>query len=159
VPAGKATFRDELQATNPQASAEGDYVVFRRDGLVSYQLAVVVDDRLTGVNRVVRGADLMPTTARQEQLHELLGSPPPTWLHLPVLLNQRSTKLSKQAHALPVDQTKASVNLDMALQLLGQNPPADASRMPPAELITLACDQWRPEKLPAEQTFSTFIGW
>ena len=153
--------QDELQianqATTPQE--QGDYVVFRRDGAVSYQLAVVVDDMLTGVNRVVRGADLFTTTARQQQLHGWLDSAPPTWLHLPVVLNQRHTKLSKQAHSLPIDDTRASLNLSIALQLLSQRPPDNAENWSPQEVVDWAIENWRPEHLPREQSFSTFVGW
>ena len=155
------TVQDELQ--RPKASnahmAKGDYVVFRRDGLVSYQLAVVVDDILTGVNRVIRGADLLPTTARQQQLHGWLGAKSPAWLHLPVVLNQRSTKLSKQAHSQPIDDSQASLNLATALQLLGQQVPKEAPRQPVSELMQWATAHWQPAALPSEQTFSTFIGW
>ena len=152
---------DELQHRDDtaQQTATGDYVVFRRDGLVSYQLAVVVDDMLTGVNRVVRGADLLATTARQQQLHGWLGGPSPSWLHLPVLLNQRNTKLSKQARSQPIDNTQASSNLATALQLLGQNLPNSAEKMRASELTQWATEHWTPSQLPGEQTFSTFIGW
>ena len=161
VPNSSVVVTDELQDPDAtaQQSASGDYVVFRRDGLVSYQLAVVVDDILTGVNRVVRGADLLATTARQQQLHEWLGNKSPAWLHLPVLLNQGNTKLSKQAHSQPIDNAQPSVNLAIALQLLGQNPPNHASSMAPSELTRWASEHWQPEHLPREQTFSTFIGW
>lgn len=161
VPDVEIHCHDELQGNSTTAlgSASGDYIVFRRDGLVSYQLAVVVDDMLTGVNRVVRGADLLPTTPRQQHLHTVLGSTPPAWLHLPVLLNQQHTKLSKQSHSLPVDNQLPSTNLNIGLQLLGQNPPPDAHRMPAAELVSWACAHWQPTTLPVEETFSTFVGW
>jgi len=161
VPTNSVTVNDELQDTKNAAgqTATGDYVVFRRDGLVSYQLAVVVDDILTGVNRVVRGADLLPTTARQQQLHGWLGSKSPAWLHLPVLLNQRKTKLSKQAHSQAIDNAQASANLVIALQLLGQNPPNRATQMSASEITRWATEHWQPTELPREQTFSTFVGW
>ena len=161
MPNSSVIVTDELQ--DPDATARqntsGDYVVFRRDGLVSYQLAVVVDDILTGVNRVVRGADLLATTARQQQLHQWLGSKSPAWMHLPVLLNQRNTKLSKQAHSQPIDNAQASANLAIALQLLGQKPPNHASSMAASELTQWATEHWQPSQLPREQTYSTFVGW
>ena len=161
VPNSSVIVTDELQdsAATAKLSASGDYVVFRRDGLVSYQLAVVVDDILTGVNRVVRGADLLATTARQQELHRWLGSKSPAWMHLPILLNQRNTKLSKQAHSQPIDNSQASVNLAIALQLLGQNPPNHATAMAASELTRWATEHWQPTQLPREQTFSTFVGW
>lgn len=161
VPTLTIHCQDELQRDTriELASGSGDYIVLRRDGLVSYQLAVVVDDALTGVTRVVRGADLLPTTPRQQHLHTALGSSPPVWLHLPVLLNDRQAKLSKQAHSLPVDDQHPSANIDIALQLLGQNPPSAAHAMPTAALIEWAIENWQPRKLPANETFSTFVGW
>jgi len=161
VPEEIPAVQDELQNSShtSHSSAAGDYVVFRRDGLVSYQLAVVIDDIITGVNRVVRGADLLATTARQQQLHGWLGGSTPAWLHLPVLLNRSNTKLSKQAHSQPIDNKRASSNLSAALQLLGQRTPIDAISMPSQELTQWATDHWDPKLLPQEQTFSTFIGW
>ena len=94
-----------------------------------------------------------------EQLHEELGNPVPSWLHLPVLINQRGTKLSKQAHSQAIDDRLAAVNLDVALQLLGQNPPADAARLQPAELIRWATETWRPERLPRQSEYAGFIAW
>ncbi len=162
-PAGEkqAEVHDELQssATINNHTARGDYVVFRRDGLVSYQLAVVVDDARAGVPRVVRGADLLPTTLRQQQLHGLLGSTPPAWLHLPVLLNRARKKLSKQTFALAVDGSSASANINIALQLLGQHPPPQAERMPVPSLLDWAIGNWNPEGLPGTESFSTFFGW
>jgi len=161
LPDQQCTVTDELQGTSTSnlAHDNGDYVVYRRDGLVSYQLAVVIDDGLTGVNRVVRGADLMPTTARQQHLHELLNQRSPAWLHLPVLLNSRGRKLSKQAHSLAVDDKQANTNLDIALQLLGQSPPAEAMRMPVAELMSWAIDHWQPARLPTSPAWTDFYGW
>ena len=88
---------DELQRRDDTThhTATGDYIVFRRDGLVSYQLAVVVDDILTGVNRVVRGADLFATTARQQQLHGWLGGSSPAWMHLPRAVEPASYQVIK----------------------------------------------------------------
>jgi|GEM_PF-6167641 len=80
-------------------------------------------------------------------------------MHLPVLLNQRNTKLSKQAHSQPIDNSQPSLNLAIALQLLGQNPPNHARSMVASELTQWATENWQPTQLPREQTFSTFIGW
>ena len=161
VPDVEICFADELLGEQrcDLATESGDYVVYRRDGLVSYQLAVVVDDILAGVNRVVRGADLLPTTARQQHLHGALDSNPPDWLHLPVLLNSRGTKLSKQAHSLPIDDSLASQSLITALQLLGQNPPDSALGTPPAEIVDWATQHWKPQNIPAQPNFQHFYAW
>lgn len=74
----------------------GDFVLRRADGVYAYQLAVVVDDALMGVNEVVRGADLLQSTPRQLLLYELLGFKAPRFCHLPLLLAADGRRLSKR---------------------------------------------------------------
>jgi glutamyl/glutaminyl-tRNA synthetase len=81
------------QQADPRAF--GDPILVRRDGLVSYNLAVVADDIDDGVNDVVRGSDLLEYTAVQIQLWEALGAAPPRWLHTPLVLGADGKKLSK----------------------------------------------------------------
>lgn len=78
----------------------GDFVLKRRDGFYAYQLAVVVDDLLMGVSEVVRGEDLLGSTARQIQLIEALGGSPPSYAHVPLVFNEKGEKLSKRDAAL-----------------------------------------------------------
>src|SRR5688572_23597357 len=80
----------------------GDFVLKRRDGLYAYQLAVVVDDLLMGINEVVRGADLLDSTARQIQLIEALGGTRPAYAHVPIVINAHREKLSKRDRAQTV---------------------------------------------------------
>lgn len=92
------TFRDRLGGVVTERVSEtvGDFVLKRRDGLYAYQLAVVVDDLAMGVTEVVRGRDLLASTARQIQLLEALGGRRPEYAHIPLVLNAAGEKLSKR---------------------------------------------------------------
>ncbi len=100
----------------------GDFVIHRKDGLFAYQLAVVVDDIDQGITDVVRGDDLLDTTARQIFLYHILGKTPPTYAHIPVIKDKDGNKLSKQNHALAIDLTSAHLNIYNALSCLGYSP-------------------------------------
>ncbi|NDI87042.1 tRNA glutamyl-Q(34) synthetase GluQRS [Undibacterium crateris] len=109
VPDGDAAvfqFEDRLLGAQTQdlASEVGDFVLKRADGFWAYQLAVVVDDAAQGISHVVRGADLLDSTARQCYLQQLLGLPRPSYLHVPVVNNADGEKLSKQTGALAFDR-------------------------------------------------------
>jgi len=80
----------------------GDPVLRRRDGVYTYNLAVVADDITDGVTEVVRGADLLDYTAVQTALWRQLGATPPTWLHTPLVLDPSHRKLSKSTGALGI---------------------------------------------------------
>jgi glutamyl-tRNA synthetase len=77
----------------------GDFVLKRRDGVYAYQLAVVVDDLAMGITEVVRGCDLLDSTARQIQLIQALGGKVPEYAHLPLVVNAGGEKLSKRDDA------------------------------------------------------------
>ena len=96
------TFTDRVYGpvTERVDLAVGDFVLKRRDGLYAYQLAVVVDDLLMEIDDVVRGSDLLASTARQIQLIEALGGTPPEYAHVPLLVNAWGEKLSKRDQGL-----------------------------------------------------------
>ncbi|WP_369040180.1 tRNA glutamyl-Q(34) synthetase GluQRS [Stenotrophomonas maltophilia] len=127
VPPGSVVqFVDGLRGLQQQdVHAEvGDFVLRRADGCWAYQLAVVVDDAAQGVSEVVRGADLLDSTARQILLLQALGLPVPHYWHLPLLLDAPGHKLSKSLAALPVDSAQPLPVLRQLWRLLGQAPAA-----------------------------------
>lgn len=98
----------------------GDFVLKRRDGIISYQLAVVVDDAAQGITHVVRGADLLDNTARQIYLGQCLNAFSLSYCHIPLAMNAQGQKLSKQNLAKPLDVTQAPQLIQAALQALNQ---------------------------------------
>lgn len=85
----------------------GDIILRRADGVFAYQLAVVVDDALMGVNRVVRGSDLLSSTARQRYLGALLGYAKPSYAHTPLLVGADGRRLSKRERDLDMGVLRA----------------------------------------------------
>ena len=138
-------FVDGLQGLQSQRleSEGGDFVVFRRDGLVAYHLAVVVDDHLQGITDIVRGIDLMDSTPRQIWLQQLLGYDTPAYMHIPVVVNADGSKLSKLTGAVALPHDRVSATLFTALRALGQQPPADLVSAAPQEIWEWALKHWR----------------
>ncbi len=127
VPEGTVTFEDRVRGRVEEnvSRAVGDFVVRRADGPFAYQLAVVVDDAEQEVTEVVRGGDLLSSTARQIALQRALGLPTPAYAHLPLLLGPDGKKLGKRDGALPLetlDERRVSETLALAFTLLGQEP-------------------------------------
>ncbi|AOJ02490.1 MULTISPECIES: tRNA glutamyl-Q(34) synthetase GluQRS [Burkholderia] len=124
VPDGAAavvSFDDRWQHTQTQnlATEVGDFVLKRADGQWAYQLAVVVDDGDAGITHVVRGADLLDSTARQIHLQRCLGLPTPSYLHVPVVVDANGEKLSKQTGATALDPAAPLPALAAAARHLG----------------------------------------
>ena len=126
---GEITFEDRWLGpiTENLSESTGDFVLKRADGFWAYQLAVVVDDADQGVTDVVRGADLLGSTARQIYLQRLLQLPTPRYLHVPVVNNAAGEKLSKQTGATPLDLNKPLDTLMLAASRLGLVLPATAA--------------------------------
>jgi glutamyl-tRNA synthetase len=99
-PCGKFEVRDLVYGLHTEILARdcGDFLICRSDGIFSYQLAVVVDDGLSGVNLIVRGHDLLGSTGRQTYLARLLGFRPPRYAHVPLLIAADGKRLSKREH-------------------------------------------------------------
>jgi glutamyl-Q tRNA(Asp) synthetase len=117
----RIVFKDALQGrvACDLAAECGDFVLRRADGVITYQLAVVVDDADQGVTHVVRGADLLTSTPRQIALQQALDLPTPAYLHLPVVLDRAGDKLSKQTLAAPLEDAHPLPALIRAARFLG----------------------------------------
>jgi glutamyl-Q tRNA(Asp) synthetase len=124
VPQGQTSFEDRWLGSMVQEVGRvvGDFVLRRADGIWAYQLAVVVDDAHQGVTHVVRGEDLLSSTARQVLLFNLLGLSPPKYLHVPVVMDETGQKLSKQNGAAALDMRDPLGVLQRAWVDLGFNP-------------------------------------
>lgn len=138
---GTLVFTDDLKNNSP--------VLKRKDGYFSYQIAVVVDDHLQNINHLVRGADLIETTAQQLHLYHLFGWTPPSICHIPLITNDVGDKISKQNHA------KAIPNGDLPTLLralhylkIDLNQPKNIH-----EALTLAIKAWNPSQLTGIQSF------
>ncbi|MDH0720087.1 tRNA glutamyl-Q(34) synthetase GluQRS [Acinetobacter junii] len=140
-------FEDRLQARQCSNLKDdlGDFVLKRRDGIISYQLAVVVDDYLQGITHVVRGADLLDNTARQIWLGSILNYPSLSYMHLPLAMNGQGQKLSKQNLAQALDVSKASELLQQAILALGQ-PNVELNQ--PRIMLQQAVQQWDVNLIP-----------
>lgn len=142
-------YVDRLQGTQMQRleSACGDFIVLRKDGLIAYQLAVVVDDHLQGVTEIVRGIDLIESTPRQIHLQQLLGYSTPVYAHIPVAINSRNQKLSKSYGAHEILLDRAAETLLTALQVLGQRPDDDLAAGSLADIWGWALAHWDMDRL------------
>lgn len=154
VPATRVCFLDRVQGELCQQLAQevGDFVLKRRDGLIAYQLAVVVDDADQDVTHVVRGADLLDSTARQIFLQRALSLPTPAYLHIPVVTNPEGQKLSKQTLAAEISSAEAGNHLCRALAFLGQPVSPHLMTASPAEILADAIANWQPAALPRQRS-------
>ena len=140
-------FTDRLQGPCELELRDlGDVILRRRDGQFAYQLAVVVDDAAQQVTQVVRGADLLASTAWQLELQRLLGLPHPGYAHLPLVVEPGGAKLAKSRRSIAVQSEAAGQWLLTALELLGQTPPAALAGESPRRVLEWALSHWIPER-------------
>ncbi len=140
VAPGEVRFEDGVHG--PQAvdvsTQVGDFVVARADGVPAYQLAVVVDDAAMGITDVVRGDDLLPSTARQLLLFEALGLAPPRFAHVPLVVGEDGERLAKRHGALSLGELRERgadprAVVGLLASLSGLAPPG--ARVAPGELV------------------------
>lgn len=148
VPDITIAFDDALQGPQQQNLRDevGDFVIRRVEGFYSYQLACVVDDAYQGITEVVRGQDLLDSTARQIWLQRCLGLPTPAYRHLPLVLDGEGRKLSKSEQAFPVDPADPLPALRRALAFLRLPLPSGATNT--GDLLTRALANFDPAALP-----------
>ena len=126
-----------------------DFVLCRADGLAAYNLAVVIDDAAQGVDQVVRGDDLWPTTPRQVALQNLLGLPTPEYLHVPLVLGPDGERLAKRHGAVTLaDQVADGASNEEILALLA----ASLGLAAPGESVAGRdlIERFDPSSLPSE---------
>ena len=144
-----AEFNDEILGlcTFNQPENSQDFVVRRRDGLYAYQLAVVVDDIEQGVNHVVRGADILDSTPRQNYIYHCLGKTPPSYYHLPLVVDESGHKFSKSKFSPAIRADKATEWLVKAFQHLGQNCDKNMLDASPNEFLFFAVNNFELDKV------------
>ncbi|RDV24204.1 tRNA glutamyl-Q(34) synthetase GluQRS [Alteromonas aestuariivivens] len=125
-----------------------DTIIKRRDGLFAYNLVVVLDDIAQGVNHIVRGSDLLSTTAAHLSLYHRLSEKPPKYAHIPVAATTPGRKLSKQNRAKALDLNRVEANMRQALAFLNMVPPWPDKEDTLSGLLAWARSQWEYKTLP-----------
>ena len=153
------SFQDELQGfiSCDLAAQQGDFIVRRKDRIIAYQFAVVIDDGLQQVNHIVRGCDLLDETPKQIYVQQLLGLATPSYMHVPIIVDPQGYKLSKQAQATAVDLTMPNRVIFQLLNLLRQNPPIELQHAPTTELLSWAIMHWNPAGLERVHELSEYL--
>ena len=137
---GPMFFPDDLDGNHP--------ILKRKDGYFSYQLAVVIDDHLQGITHLIRGADLIETTAQQLHLYNLFGWQAPQIGHIPLVVNQDAEKISKQNHAKPIPNG----DLDTLIRALSYLKIDAQSATSITEALAVAVQNWKPQHLSQQTT-------
>lgn len=129
-----------------------DFVIKRKEGFYSYQLAVVCDDIEQRITHIVRGSDLLDSTPPQLALYDALTLSTPQFGHIPVITNSAGQKLSKQNLAPSINSTFASQNLQQALDALNHPLPTTLYNAPADEIIDWAIKNWSLNQVPKSQS-------
>lgn len=126
----------------------GDFIVKRADAIFAYHLVAAVDDSDEGITEVIRGADLLESSAPQQHLQGCLKRTSPSYGHHPLMLDtQTQVKLSKASRAIAIKPEQAVSNLIQVLTFLNQRPPSDLTQANLAELWHWALANWSLEKI------------
>jgi len=131
-----------------------DFIIFRKDGLFAYQLAVVIDDVFQGITDVIRGCDLLESTVRQLSLFQILNKATPRFGHIPLAVTTQGYKLSKQNNAPAINLKQPQMSLIKALVFLGQQPPKELSACSTKDIILWATQHWQRDLIPKQTEIS-----
>ncbi|MEA1889161.1 MAG: tRNA glutamyl-Q(34) synthetase GluQRS [Pseudomonadota bacterium] len=154
TPVRSICWTDLIQGKQEFSLAEsaGDFIVRRTDKLYAYHLAVVIDDAEQQITEIIRGADLLTSTPAQKHLQEVLGMQSPLYGHIPVAVNAKGEKLSKQTGADAVSMNDPARTLFRTLQDLGQAPPSDLEASSVEDVLEWGADNWDLKMVPAGKT-------
>ncbi|WNV04889.1 tRNA glutamyl-Q(34) synthetase GluQRS [Candidatus Methylospira mobilis] len=143
------SFIDHLQGPLSYSLPDttGDFILRRKDGIIAYHLATVIDDYHAQITETLRGIDLLDSTACQIHLKNLLGMPVGDYLHIPVLVDAQGVKYSKQTGATAVDSGNPAQLLLQLLALLKQNPPLELSDASAMEILRWGVAHWDIDQL------------
>ncbi len=148
TPDNPILFADVIQGrlTGRLNELTGDFILRRSDGLIAYNLAVVIDDAAQHITHVVRGADLLDTTFNQVYLQSSLNLPTPVYAHHPLAVDGRGRKISKQDGATDVlAGVSPETVLLRALRFLGQTPDAKLAQAGKRDILDRAVADWKIE--------------
>lgn len=152
------SFLDRIQGAVAQNISKevGDFIVFRRDHVISYHLATVCDDAEQGITEVMRGTDLLDSTPRQIYLQHCLALPHPAYAHIPVLVDSSGQKLSKHTFApAPCLDRPGHVLFDI-LHFLNQSPPPPLKHAPVHNILEWAISHWDDTRLVGTKTIPLY---
>jgi glutamyl-Q tRNA(Asp) synthetase len=135
----------------------GDFIIKRADGFFAYHLAVVVDDSDQKITDIVRGVDLLDSTPRQVYLQNKLNLITPSYLHLPIAIDNSGKKISKTTIADAVDSDKPNKIIFNALSFLGQKPPKELMTYDVESILNWAIQHWDVTSLPTEKEIAVNI--
>ena len=142
VPSHAPQSIDDLVLGQQTASElPNNFVVKRKDGAISYQLATAVDDLDEGYTHIIRGADLLESSFRQKAIQQVLKRPSPQYGHVPIVTDSGGYKLSKQNGARGIDVRRPVQNLRNTLSFLGQPEPPEAVKHI-TDVLEFAQEHW-----------------
>lgn len=150
----KIAFHDRLYGYHLRdiEQTTGDFVIFRSDGISSYQLATVVDDAAQSITHVVRGFDLIDSTPKQILLQQVLSLNTPEYLHLPLATTQEGEKLSKRHQSKAIAQQKPTELILNALRFLNQHPEKQLADASIEDILDWAITHWDIKQLSQHKT-------